>query len=101
MGLQYRSKIDFGAILNSDKEGFNLGVDSSIFLREEVSRGTFAAPRIGLAGRSLSGALPSVDISAETDTSFNISVDGYPVVLVVLVPVGKTTPLLIAAHLEV
>jgi len=101
MGLQYRSKIDFGAILNSDKEGFNLGVDSSIFLREEVSRGTFAAPRIGLAGRSLSGALPSVDISAETDTSFNISVDGYPVVLVVLVPVGKTSALLIAAHLEV
>ena len=100
MGLQYRSKIDFGAILNSDKEGFNLGVDSSLFLREETSRGTFAAPRIGTQGKSVSAAAPSVNISAETDTTFNISVDGYAPVAVVLVPVGKTTGDLIAAHME-
>lgn len=100
MALQYRSKIDFGAILNSDKEGFNLGVDSSIFLREEPVRGVFAAPRIGVQGSSVGDAGAPINITAETDTSFLISVDGYAPVTVSLVVVGLTTGLAIAAHLE-
>lgn len=100
MAIQYRSKIDFGAILNSDKEGFNLGVDSSLFLRQEVQRGVFSAPRIGVQGVSVSNITASTDISAETDTSFNISVDGYPAITVAIVPAGLATADAIAAALE-
>jgi hypothetical protein len=101
MAIQYRSKIDFAAILNSDKEGFNLGVDSSIFLREEAQRGVFAAPRIGVQGSSAGGAGAPTNISALTDTDFNVSVDGSAPLLISLVVAGLTTGAAIAAALEV
>lgn len=100
MGLQYRSKIDFAAILNSDKEGYALGVEHDIFLREEGARAVFNPPRIGVQGKSVGAITASTDISAGTDNAFRISVDGGVVVDVTLAVIGMTSGVLIAAELE-
>ena len=100
MGLKYRSKIDFASIVNSDREGANLGVDSSIFIREEPSRGVFAVPRIGTQGGSVGDAGAVNNIAALPGVNFKISVDGGAVVNCHTVNAGKTTGGAIAAHLE-
>jgi len=96
-----RSKVDFGAIYAGDKQGYNLGLDGSLFVRREASPRVFSAPRVGTAGKSTSGSTPSLDISAGTDNKLNVAVDSMTVpVLVTLVQAGKTSGVLIAAELE-
>lgn len=97
---KYRSKIDFASIITGDKEGYNLGVDASLFVREQVTKDAFAPPRVGVQGKSVGGAAPIEDISLLTDNQFNIRVDGLPTVLVTTTNAGKTTGDLIAAELE-
>lgn len=97
---KYRSKIDFASIINGNKEGYNLGVDASLFIREQATKDAFSPPRIGTQGESLGGAAPLEDISALTDNQFNIAVDGLAPVLVTLANAGKTTGVLVAAELE-
>jgi hypothetical protein len=97
---KYRSKINFMSILNGDKEGYNLGIDSYLFIRSQASREVFLPPRIGTQGKSVSGAAPSTDISAGTDNALNVVVDGATAVLVTLTVAGKTTGPLIATELE-
>lgn len=97
---KFRSKVDYLQIFSGDKQGYNLGLDGSIFLKTEATPRTFQAPGIGTQGSSTSDTAPSTDISASTDTNLRIAVDGGAVVAVTLVPAGKTTGSLIAAHLE-
>lgn len=97
---KYRSKINFASILNGDKEGFNLGIDGSIFIREESTARTFNPPRIGTQGISEGDVSASTDISAGSDNAFKVSVDGGAVVDVTLTVAGLNTGALIAAALE-
>lgn len=97
---KYRSKVDYLQIHSGDKQGYNLGLDGSIFLKKEVTPRVFNAPSIGTQGVSTSAASPSLDISAGSDTNLRVAVDGGPVTAVTLVVAGLTTGLLIAAALE-
>jgi len=101
MGIKYRSLIDFAAILAGNREGINLGLDGSIFIREESTTRTFNPPRIGTQGQSVGTGTASTDISAGSDDSLDISVDGGAVVTATLTGLaGLNTGLLIEAELE-
>ena len=97
---KYRSKINFSSILAGDKEGYNLGIDGYLFVRQQASRTVFQVPRIGTQGSSIGDTAPSTDISAGTDNKFNISVDGESPLEVTLAVAGLNTGDLIAAELE-
>lgn len=97
---KYRTSQNFATAYASSKQGIAIGIENFIHLRKENTAGVFNPPSIGTQGRSTSAVAPSEDISAETDTNFRISVDGGTAITVTLVPAGKTTGLLIAAHLE-
>src|SRR4051812_45164814 len=100
MTIKYRSKVDYKQIFDGDKQGYNLGLDASIFLKQEASPRTFQKPIIGTQGKSTGAVSASVDISAATTPTLRVAVDGQSYVTVVLVPTGLTTGLLIAAALE-
>lgn len=100
MSTKYRSKVDYAAIYASDKQGYNTGLDASIFIREEATPRTFNPPRIGTRAMSVSDAAPETDISGGTNTTLKVSVAGKAPVTVVLVVAGLTTGTLIAAALE-
>lgn len=102
MGKKYKSLVNYSDILAADEQGHNLGLDASIFLRQEVTPRSFITPRIGTQGKSTSDAAPSTDISLGTDKNIDISVDGGVVVTADLSPLGAlSTGDLIAAALEV
>lgn len=96
---QFRSKVDYAQIYAGDKQGFNIGLDGSIFIRKEAVPRTFSAPRIGTQGSSIGDAGADTDISGGTDNAFKIAVDGGAVVNVVLTLVGLTTGAAIATEL--
>lgn len=96
----YRSKTDYKQIFDGDKQGYNLGLDGAIFLKQETTPRVFQAPSIGTQGNSTSASSPSTDISASTDTNFRVAVDGHAVVAITLTNAGKTTGTLIAAEIE-
>lgn len=98
--MKYRSKLNYAQIYAGDKQGFNLGLDSFLFVRKETTPRTFNPPRIGTQASSISDAAPSTDISAGTDNALKVSVHGRPAVDVVLAQAGKTSGALIAAELE-
>lgn len=97
---QFRSKVDYAQIYAGDKQGFNIGLDGSIFIRKEAVPRTFSAPRIGTQGSSIGDAGADTDISGGTDNAFKIAVDGGLVVDVVLTLAGLTTGAAIATELE-
>jgi hypothetical protein len=97
---KYRSRKDYSAIYAGDKQGFNLGIDNALFLRTEVSRGTFSVPRIGTQGKSIGDTAASTDISAGTDKKFKIALDGGSAIDVELTLAGLTTGTAIAAEME-
>lgn len=98
--IKYRSLVNYAQILAGQREGMNLGLDGSIFIRKELSPGTFIAPRIGTQGSSEGATGASTDISAGTDDSIDIAVDGGAVVTVTVSLAGLTTGALIEAALE-
>lgn len=101
MAIKYRSLIDFAAILAGNREGINLGLDGSIFIRKESIERVFERPRIGTQGSSIGAAAASTDISAGTDDNLDIAVDGGAVVTANLTGLaGLNTGLLIEAELE-
>lgn len=101
MALKYRSLIDFGAILAGNRDGINLGLDGSIFIREEATERVFNPPRVGTQGSSIGTATASIDLSAGSDDSLDIAVDGGAVVTAQLTGLaGLNTGLLIEAELE-
>lgn len=101
MAIKYRSLIDFAAVLAGNREGINLGLDGSIFIRKEAVERTFERPRIGTQGSSIGAAAASTDLSAGTDSSLDVAVDGGTVVTAVLTGLaGLTTGALIEAELE-
>ena len=101
MAIKYRSLIDFGAVLAGNREGINLGLDGSIFIRKEAVERVFEKPRIGTQGSSIGAAAASIDISAGSDDSLDIAVDGGAVVTAQLTGLaGLNTGALIEAELE-
>jgi len=100
MAIKYRSKVDYAAIIAGNREGFALGIDAELYIRQEAIERTFEPPRIGTQGNSESAISASIDISAGSDNQIGIAVDGGSVIQVVLVQAGLTTGLLIAAELE-
>jgi len=101
MALQYRSKVDYAQIIAGNREGINLGLDGSIFIRKEATERVFNPPRIGTQGSSVSAVSGSIDISIEpTPGEIDISVDGGAIVTASITTAGLTTGLLIAAALE-
>lgn len=97
---KYRSRVDYAQIHSGDKQGFNIGLDGSVFLKRETTPRVFNPPSIGTQGTSISDVNASTNISAGPDNKFNIAVDGHPVVLVTLTLAGLTTGTLIAAEME-
>lgn len=97
---KFRSRVNYADIYNSDLQGYNVGLDGSIYLREESVPRTFQLPRIGTQGSSISGATPSTDISAGTDTNFKVNVADKGVVSVTLTLTGLTSGPAIATELE-
>jgi hypothetical protein len=101
MAIKYRSLVDFGAVLAGNREGINLGLDGSIFIRREAVERTFERPRIGTQGSSIGAAAASTDISAGSDDSLDVAVDGGAAVTAQLTGLaGLNTGLLIEAELE-
>jgi hypothetical protein len=100
MDLQYRSKVDYAQIYAGDRQGFNLGLDGSIFVRKESTPRVFNAPRIGTQGTSTGDASASTDISGGTDNALKVAVDDGAAVDVVLDLTGLNTGDAIAAELE-
>jgi len=100
MGLQYRSSVDYAQIYGGNRQGFNLGIDGAIFARKEAIERTFSAPRIGTQGSSIGDTAASTDISAGSDDSLNVAVDGGAVVAVTLTLAGLSTGSAIEAELE-
>lgn len=97
---KFRSKSDYAQVYNGTRGGMNLGIDGAIFLKEETVQRTFQPPSIGTQGKSLSGTTASTNISLGPDTSVKVAVDGGAIVTAVLVLVGLTSGVLIAAALE-
>lgn len=101
MAAKYRSLVSVKSIYDSSHKGYTNGVVNSIFMRKEAVAGVFNPPQPATQGSSVSGATPSLDLSAGTDVNLRVAVDGKPVVAVALGPVvGLTTGALIAANLE-
>ena len=98
--IKYRSLVDYGQILAGQREGINLGLDGSIFVRKELTEGTFITPRIGTQGDSVGATGSSIDISAGTDDSIDIAVNGGAVVTATVSVAGLNTGALIEAALE-
>lgn len=97
---KFRSKVNYAQIFAGDKQGYNLGLDGAIFVRQEATPRVFNVPRVGTQGKSTSAAAPSTDISLGPDTSLNVNLSGRGAVLVALVLAGLTTGPAIAAELE-
>lgn len=98
---KYRAKANYATVYASDKQGYNLGLDGSIYLKREVTARSFNAPAIGTQGVSTSDATPSVDISGSSNRNGRINVDGTGVTAFGLSSVtGLDTGLEIAAALE-
>lgn len=100
MAIKYRSRIDYAAIVAGNREGINLGLDAAIFLRKEAVTRTFEPPRIGTQGSSIGDSTASTDISAGSDTSIDIEVDGGAEVTASVTVAGLNTGALIAAAFE-
>jgi hypothetical protein len=98
---KFRSKTNYAQVYNSDKQGYNLGLDGAIYLRQEVTPRVFNAPRIGTQGSSVGAAGADTDISAHaTPAQLKINLRGAGVLSVSLATAGLTTGVLIAAALE-
>ena len=101
MAIKYRSLIDFAAIQAGNREGINLGLDGSIFIRRESTTRTFERPRIGTQGVSEGALGASTDLSSGTNASLDVAVDGGMVVTATLAGLaGLTTGVLIEQALE-
>jgi hypothetical protein len=79
---KFRSRVNYAQILAGDKQGYNLGLDGSIFLRKETTPRVFNAPRIGTQGKSVGGTNPAA--SASTGDKLTVAVDGLPTVVATL-----------------
>ena len=98
---KHRSKVDYASIIAGDREGYNLGLDGAIFLKEETTARVFNPPSIGTQGNSIGGnTAPSSDISGGTDNKLDVTVDGLALGDVTLTQAGKNTTALIAQELE-
>lgn len=99
---KFRSIFNFATQYASVKQGYAIGIENFIFLKEETTPGTFNPPSIGTQGKSLGGdTAPSEDISAGTDDSLQVSVDGGSAVTATITSLtGLNTGDLIAAALE-
>jgi hypothetical protein len=96
----YRSNVNYKSILDGDREGYNLGLDGAMFLKEETTPRTFNPPSIGTQGSSIGGnTAPSEDISAGSDNKLDVTVDGVALGDVAVVVAGLNTGPLIAAAL--
>lgn len=101
MAVKYRALQSVKAIYDGSHQGYTNGVVNSVFIKKEGVAGVFNPPAPPIQGKSTSGATPSTDLSAGTDTTLRIAVDGAAFVTVVLGPVvGLTTGSLIAADIE-
>jgi hypothetical protein len=97
---KFRSRVNYAQIYAGDKQGYNLGLDGSIFLIAEDTPRVFKAPRIGTQGSSIGDDTASTDISGGTDSKLKVNVDGTGVLDVTLVLTGLSTGAAIAAELE-
>ncbi len=98
----YRSSRDYATQYASLKQGYEIGIEQSLYVKAEVTPGTAVAPAIGTQGSSISNSAPSTDISSGGSgvTTFRIAVDGGAVTSVTLTLTGLTTGLLIAAAIQ-
>jgi hypothetical protein len=98
---KFRSKTDYARIYAGDKQGFNLGVDGSIYIKKETTQRVFNPPVIGTQGKSLGGTSASTDITAAaTPATLKAAVSGGAVVTASIAVAGLSTGTLIAAALE-
>lgn len=98
--MKHRSLVDYLEIYSCDKQGYNLGLDASIFIRRQPSRTAFERPRVGTQGKSVGAITASTNIAAGPDNALRISVNGGAVIDVTLTLTGLTTGAAIAAELE-
>lgn len=98
---KYRSKTNYAQIWNSDKNGYNLGLDAAIYLKKETTARIFNPPSVGTQGKSLGAISASVDISAQaTPATLKAAVSGGSIVIASFATAGLTAGVLIAAALE-
>ena len=98
---KFRSNLNFATQYLSKKQGYAIGIENFVFIREETTPGVFNPPQIGTQGKSTSGTTPSTDLSAGTDVNLRVAVDGGAVVTATLLSVATlSTATLIAAALE-
>jgi hypothetical protein len=100
--MKLRSKLNYATQYASAGQGFALNLEMYPFIKQESVERTFVAPSIGTQGSSTGGtSAPSTDISAGTDDSIQIAVDGGTAVTATISSLtGLNTGPLIAAALE-
>jgi len=98
--MKLKSSLNYKTQYDSNKSGYILGIEMFPFFKREATAGAFLAPSIGTAGASLSGATPAVDLSASSNVSFNVAVDGGIPVEVLLDTTSLTSGPAIAVALE-
>ena len=98
---KFRSKTNYAQVYSSDKQGYNLGLDGAIYIRQEATPRVLSLPRIGTQGKSTSAAAPSTDISAAASpATLKLTLRGAAQVTASVTTAGLTTGTLIAAALE-
>src|SRR5215207_3198341 len=100
MAALYRASRNYATQYASLNQGYEIGIEQSLFVKAETTAGTIVPPAIGTQGSSISAATPSTDISGGSNTKFNISVDGGTVTEITLVLTGLNSGANIAAGLQ-
>jgi hypothetical protein len=97
---KWRSSFNFATQYSSNKQGFSIGIENFVFLKEESVAGTFVAPSIGTQGKLTSAVAAVDDASAITNILLKLAVDGEAAVTGTLTLTGASTPTLICTAVD-
>jgi hypothetical protein len=97
---KWRSSFNFSSQYSSNKQGFSIGIENFVFLKEESVAGTFVAPGIGTQGMITGAAAASSDLAGSANVLIKAAIDGEAAVTGTAVLTTASTPTLIAAAAE-
>ena len=97
---KWRSSFNFSSQYSSNKQGFSIGIENFVFIKEEVTAGTFVLPSVGTQGALAGASAATSDASAITNILLKLAVDGEAAVTGTLVLTDISTPALICTAVD-
>lgn len=98
---KFRSRTNYAQIYGADRQGDNIGLDASVYIKRETTPRVFNPPSVGTQGASVGDPAASTNISlALSPATLKAQVSGGAVVTASFATAGLTTGTLIAAALE-